>query len=197
MLLLIGTFGMNFPIFISTMAVTVFHAGATEYGLLTSIMAVGTIVGALLAAGRDRPRFIFLFVGAALFGVGLALGAVMPNFLLFGLALVVVGVAALTFSTSTTSLMQLSTTPAMRGRVMALRLALALGTTPVGAPLVGWIADTFGPRWSLAVGAASGFAAAIVALRYLVKYCGLGVSIQAGRLRFTLEEEDLFAKAQL
>jgi MFS family permease len=167
MLFLIGTFGINFPIFISTMAVSVFHAGASQYGLLSSIMAVGTTIGALLAAGRERPGFPLLLTSATVFGFGFTLAAIMPNYWLFGAALVVIGISALTFTNSTNSLMQLSTEPAMRGRVMAIRLALALGTTPIGAPLVGWVADQFGPRWALGVGAASGFAAAIAALYYL------------------------------
>jgi MFS family permease len=163
MLFLIGTFGMNFQIFISTMAVGVFHTDARGYGLLSSIMAIGTISGSLLAAGRDRPRFISLLIGAAAFGVGCTLAALSPGYWLFAGALVVIGVAALTFSNTTNSLMQLSTEPAMRGRVMALRLGIALGCTPIGAPIVGWIADHPGPRWALGVGAASGFAAAAVA----------------------------------
>ena len=163
MLFLIGTFGLNFPIFISTMAVGVFHTDARGYGLLSSIMAIGTISGALLAAGRDRPRFISLLIGALAFGLGCTLAAIAPNYWLFAGALVVIGVAALTFTNTTNSLMQLSTEPAMRGRVMALRLAIALGGTPIGAPIVGWVADHLGPRWSLGVGAASGVAAAIVA----------------------------------
>ena len=167
MLFLIGTFGINFPIFISTMAVTVFHAGASQYGLLSSIMAIGTTIGALLAAGRERPGFPLLLASATVFGFGFTLAAIMPNYWLFGAALVMIGISALTFTNSTNSLMQLSTEPAMRGRVMAIRLALALGTTPIGAPLVGWVADQFGPRWALGVGAASGFTAAIAALYYL------------------------------
>ena len=124
---------------------------------LTSIMAVGTVAGALLAAGREKPRFALLVVGGAIFGLGCALAAVAPNYWLFGVALVVIGVSALTFTNSTNSLMQLSTEPAMRGRVMAIRLAIALGCTPIGAPIVGWVADSFGPRWALGVGAAVGF----------------------------------------
>jgi len=187
MLFLIGTFGLNFPIFISTMAVSVFHAGAGEFGLLTSMMAIGTVAGALLAAGREKPRIELLFIGAALFGGGCALAAIMPTYWLFGLVLVLIGVSALTVTNSTNSLMQLSTEPAMRGRVMAIRLAIAMGGTPIGAPIVGWIADRFGPRWALGVGAASGFAAAIVVIHYLVKHRHLRVRIEGGRLRFSID----------
>ncbi|MFL9874547.1 MFS transporter [Paraburkholderia megapolitana] len=169
MLFLIGTFGLNFPIFISTMAVGVFHADARGYGLLSSMMAIGTVSGALLAAGRDRPQFTSLIIGAAMFGVGCTLAAIAPSYWLFGSALVVIGVAALTFTNTTNSLMQLSTAPAMRGRVMAMRIGVALGGTPIGAPIVGWVADHPGPRWSLGVGAASGFAAALVGIYALTR----------------------------
>lgn len=169
MLLLIGTFGLNFPIFISTMAVTVFHAGAREYGLLSASLAVGTIAGSLLAASRAKPRMALLLAGSATFGLGCGLAALAPTVWLFAAALALIGVAALTFTNSTNSLLQLSTDPAMRGRVMAIRLAIALGGTPIGAPIVGWVADTCGPRWALGVGAASGFAAAVVVVTYLAK----------------------------
>jgi MFS family permease len=164
MLFLIGTFGLNFPIFISTMAVGVFHADARGYGILSSIMAIGTVAGAFLGARREKPRFALLLIGAAVFGIGCTLAAVAPSRWFFAAALVVIGVAALTVTNTSNSLMQLSTEPAMRGRVMALRVAVALGGTPIGAPIVGWVADHYGPRWALGVGAASGFAAAIVAL---------------------------------
>jgi predicted MFS family arabinose efflux permease len=164
MLFLIGTFGLNFPIFIATMAVAVFHTDARGYGLLSSIMAIGTLAGALLNARRARPRFPLLLIGAAMFGLGCTLAAIAPGYWLFAGALLVTGVAALTFTNTTNSLMQLSTAPAMRGRVMALRVSIALGGTPIGAPIVGWVANHYGPRWALAVGAASGFAAAIVAV---------------------------------
>ena len=162
MLFLIGTFGLNFPIFISTMAVRVFHTDAGGYGLLSSIMAVGTMSGALLGAGREKPRFKYLLVGAAFFGLGCALAAIAPTYWLFAASLVVIGVAALTFMNTSNSLMQLSTEPAMRGRVMAIRLAIALGGTPIGAPIVGWIADHYGPRWSLGLAGAAGIAAALI-----------------------------------
>jgi MFS family permease len=84
--------------------------------------------------------------------------------------------------------MQLSTEPAMRGRVMAIRLAIAMGCTPIGAPMVGWVADRFGPRWALGIGAASGFAAAIIGIHYLVKYRRLSVCMDAGHFRFSIDD---------
>ena len=163
MLFLVGTFGLNFPIFISTMAVSVFHTDARGYGLLSSIMAIGTMAGALLGARRGKPGPRLLLIGAAFFGFGCTLAAMAPGYWFFAGALVVTGVATLTLTNATNSLMQLSTEAAMRGRVMALRVGVALGGTPVGAPIVGWVADHCGPRWALGIGAASGFAAAIVA----------------------------------
>jgi MFS family permease len=164
MLFLIGTFGFNFPIFISTMAVNVFHADARGFGLLSSIMAIGTMGGALLAAGRERPGFGSLLLGAGLFGIGCTLAALAPGYWWFAAALAVIGLAALTFTNATNSMMQLSTRPGMRGRVMAIRVGVALGGTAIGGPVVGWVASRFGPRWSLGVGAASAIVATAVAL---------------------------------
>jgi MFS family permease len=93
----------------------------------------------------------------------------MPNYVAFGIVLFVIGLAAQTFTTSTNSIVQTSTEPGMRGRVIAILLAIALGGTPVGAPIVGWIADTFGPRWALGAGAAAGLLAAMVAIVYLAR----------------------------
>jgi MFS family permease len=193
MLFLIGAFGLNFPIFISTMSVTAFHAGASQYGLLSSTMAIGSVTGALLAARRSKPRMTILLGAAAIFGMGCTIGALMPNAVLFGVALAVIGVSTQTFTTSTNSLVQISTEPAMRGRVIAILLAIALGTTPLGAPVIGWVADRFGPRWALGVGAASGFAAALVGVLYLVKYRRLRLYIEAGRVRYSMDEPGVTA----
>lgn len=177
MLFLIGTFGLNFPIFIATMSVTVFHAGAGQYGLLTSVMAVGSVSGALFSASRARPQIGVLLGSATVFGLGVGAAALMPGPWPFGALLVVVGVAAQTFSTMANSTVQLSTEAHMRGRVMAIFLAIALGGTLVGAPLVGWVADALGARWGMGVGAAAGIAAALVGFHYRMKHQRLRVQV--------------------
>jgi MFS family permease len=187
MLFLIMTFGINFPVFISAMAVKVFHAGSHEFGMLTSMLAIGSVTGALTAARREKPRVPYLLVGATVFAAGLAIAAAMPTYLLFGLVLIVVGWSAQTFNTTANSTVQLWTEPRMRGRVMAIYMAIAMGCTPLGAPLVGWVADRFGPRWSLVVGATAGFLAALVGVRYLVRYRNLRIVSTGGRIRFAMD----------
>lgn len=190
MLFFVGTFGLNFPIYISTMSVTAFHAGASEYGLLTSTMAIGSVIGALLAARRENTRIAMLFAASAVFAAGLTLAALMPTVWLFGLALIIVGVSAQTFTTTVISTVQMTTAPAMRGRVVAIALAIAMGGTPIGAPIVGWVADTFGPRWGLIVGAAGGVAAAIVYILYLVRYRQLRITVESRRFRLSLADRE-------
>ncbi|MEO8810729.1 MAG: MFS transporter [Rhodanobacter sp.] len=186
MLLLLGTFGFNFAIFISTMSVTVFHGDASQYGLLTSAMAAGTMSGALFSARRSLPGMVLMAVSAAAFGVSVAVAAVMPSPFLFAVVLFFVGLAALTFMTASNSMMQLTTERAMRGRVLALRIAVLMGGTPIGAPLVGWVVDRFGARWALGVGAVAGLAAALVAVVYLVRHRSLHLAREAGRWRLVI-----------
>ena len=119
-------------------------------------MAAGSVTGALMTAARAKQGVPVLLAGATVFGAGCAAAAIAPNYALFGAVLFVIGIAAQTLTTSTNSLVQTSTEPAMRGRVIAILLAIALGGTPIGAPIVGWVADRFGPRWAMGVGAAAG-----------------------------------------
>jgi MFS family permease len=169
MIFIIGTFGMNFPIFTSTMATQAFGVGASGFGLLTSAIAVGSLSGALLSARRDRPRMRVLVLASISFGVTCAVAAVMPTYWTFALVLVAVGLSSITLMTTANGTVQLSAAPQMRGRVMALYMAIFTGGTPIGAPIVGWIANTFGPRAAMGVGAGAGFAAAAVAIVWLVR----------------------------
>jgi MFS family permease len=167
---LICTFAVNFPIFISTMAVTVFHAGASQFGILSSMMAIGSVAGALLAARREHPNLTIITLGAGAMGVGLVLAALAPAYGLFGLALILVGLAAQTVTTTTIGAVQISTDSFMRGRVMAIVMAVAMGGTPIGAPIVGWVADRFGPRWAIAAGASSCVIAVVIAVTYMMRH---------------------------
>lgn len=166
---ILGTLGFNFPLFISAMARIQFSEGAAEFGVLSSVFAVGSLAGALLAARRERPRLRTITLAAAAFGVSVTAAALAPNSLTFGIALVCSGFAGITVMTTSNGYVQINSAPAMRGRVMGLYLAVFLGGTPIGAPLVGWVADTGGPRWSMGVGAASGFIAAAIAAIYWVR----------------------------
>jgi MFS family permease len=166
---LIGTFGFNFQMTTALMATEAFHKGAGEYGLLGSIMAIGSLTGALLAARRDRPR-LRLVVGAALaFGVFATIASLMPTYTLFAIALVPVGVSALTLMTAANATVQLSVAPEMRGRVLALYMAVFMGGTPLGAPIIGWIGEVFGARWTIAVGGAVALVTAAGCLVYLLR----------------------------
>ncbi|MCC6270459.1 MAG: MFS transporter [Microbacteriaceae bacterium] len=166
----IGTFGMNFSIYTSTMATIAFHKGAAEFGMLSSVMAIGSVTGALFSARQERPRMRTLFLSASMFGLASALSALMPTFEMFTVSLALIGFAALMFMTTANSMVQTTVKPSMRGRVMALYMAIFVGGTPIGAPFVGWIVNQFGPRWGLGVAAISGLLAATVCLYWLMRY---------------------------
>jgi MFS family permease len=144
-----GTFGLNFQMTSALMATEVFHKGATEYGLLGSAMAVGSLTGALMAARRTRIR-LRLVAGAALaFGVVEVFAGLVPTYLTFVLIVPLLGFTALTMITAANTTMQLATAPHLRGRVMALYLMVFMGGTPIGSPFIGWLGEQFGARWTL------------------------------------------------
>lgn len=175
---LIGAFGMNFPIFAATMALE-FGRDADGYGLLSSVLAIGSLTGALLAARRARARMAVVVIAAGGFGVAAAVAAIMPTFETFALSLTLIGFSTVTLLTTANGLVQTTTEPEVRGRVMALYMAILMGGTPVGAPIVGWVADTFSPRWALGVGAVAGLLACGIAVTWLLVSQGMRLRYSA------------------
>jgi MFS family permease len=167
MVFLVGAFGMNFPIFASTMALE-FGQEADGYGLLSSILAIGSLAGALLAARRDRARLRVVIGGTALFVVASAVSAFMPSYWAYAITLMFTGFAVVTMLTTANGYVQTTTDPALRGRVLALYMAILMGGTPVGAPIVGWVAAEFGPRTAILIGAAAAVVAFGVGATWLI-----------------------------
>lgn len=152
LIFVLGTFGMNFQMTTALMATQIYGKGAGEYGLLGSIMALGSLTAALLTARRREPRLWIMLASLAGFAVSSAAAALAPTYALFALGLVPVGLTALTAMTTANTLVQTRIDPAMRGRVMALYMAIFVGGTPIGAPIIGWIGEVFGARWTILVG---------------------------------------------
>lgn len=150
----VGTFGMNFQLTSALMATQIYHRGAGEFGLLGSALAVGSLTGALMAARRTTIRLRLLIFGALGFGVAEIIAATLPTYALFALCCPLIGFSALTVANSANSTMQLSAEPMYRGRVMALYMTVFQGGTPIGAPIIGWIGQAYGARWTLIVGGA-------------------------------------------
>jgi len=169
----VGTFGLNFQMTSALMATAVFGKGAGAYGLLGSVVAIGSLSGALLAARRGRPRLRLIVLSAVAFGVVEVAAGLMPTYLSFMALLIPLGLCQMTMLNAANATMQLGVDPVMRGRVMALYMAVLMGGTPIGAPLVGALAEAFGARWSLIAGGLISAGAAIVAGSLLARRQGL------------------------
>jgi MFS family permease len=148
----VAAFGMNFQLTTALMSKEVFHSGASSFGLASTVLAIGAVSGSLLAARRRQPRMRLMLVAAALFGVLEIINGLMPNYGLFLVTLVPTGIALLTFNTTANAVMQLSVPAWMRGRLMGLYMLVFAGSSPIGAPLLGWLAEVFGPRSGLIIG---------------------------------------------
>jgi MFS family permease len=177
----VGTFGLNFQLTSALMATTVFHKGAGEYGLLASVMAVGSLAGALLAARRARPT-LRLVVGAAIgFCVTEIVAGMLPTYLVFMAWLPLLGLFALTVITTANATMQLTVVPHMRGRVAALYMMIFMGGTPLGAPIIGWVGEAFGARWTLIGGGAVALVGTLAAAGQYAWRHGLVIRAHLGR----------------
>lgn len=190
----LGTFGMNFQLTTALMATKEFHKGATEYGLLGSVLAIGSLVAALLAARRKNLRLRVLLVALAGFTLFSGLAALAPGYVVFALVLIPIGLCTMTALTAANTMVQLSVEPVMRGRVMALYMAIFLGGTPLGSPVIGWLGDVAGARWTIGVGTvAVGLSLVAVAIFFRERE-NLRVSYRPSRrprLRVTMEQRGL------
>ena len=164
-----GTFGLNFQMTSALMATSVFDKGAAEYGLLGTIMAVGALGGSLLAARRGFPRRLLLVLAPTSFAVVEIVAGLMPTYWTFALILPLLGITSLTMMNSLQTVVQMSVDADMRGRVMALYMMVLMGGTPFGAPVVGWVGETFGARWTLIGGGGATLLAVLCAAAWLVK----------------------------
>jgi MFS family permease len=180
---IIGTFGMNYQITIALMAKQVFHRGADAYGLLSTALAIGATIGALASTfRRSRPTKLFLIMASVAFGVAEIACSLMPTFTLTAIALIPAGLSMIIFAQSCNATVQLGVEPTMRGRVMGLYILCFMGGTPVGAPIVGWVAELFGPRWGMLGGGLISLSAAIGLGAYLSRRHQVGLSDLRRRL---------------
>lgn len=170
MIFLMGMLGVNFPIFIATMASTEYSSGASGFGILTSVIAVGSVVGALLGARRERARLRYITIACAGFGASLLVAALMPTFWTFALVLPLVGLTSITALNTANAYVQTTTPSPLQGRVISLYMAVMQGGTPIGAPLIGVVSDAYGPRWGMVVGALGGLIPAILALVWWLRH---------------------------
>ena len=166
----VGTFGLNFQMTSALMAQQEFGKGPAAYGVLGSIMAVGSLAGALMAARRRiAPSSRFVVIMALIFSVIEVAAGLMPTYWSFAAILPLLGFAALLTLTAANASIQLGVDPQLRGRVMALYMMLLLGGTPIGAPILGWIGEMFGPRWTLIGGGVAAAAGVLISSALLLR----------------------------
>jgi MFS family permease len=166
---LVGTLAWEFQVTLPLMASNVFNGGAGSYGVMASVMGVGAVGGGLVSAARARPRARALCLAAIGWGIAITAAAVAPSLPLELVALIFVGYGSITFNAYAKTALQLTSVPAMRGRVMALWALAWQGSTPIGGPLVGWIAQEAGARWSLVVGGVPTLICGLIALPLLTR----------------------------
>ncbi|HMS37660.1 MAG TPA: MFS transporter [Arachnia sp.] len=180
---MLGTFGMNFQIFNATMATEVFGKGAEEFGLLGTIMAIGTLAGALMAARRATPTLRTILLALTGFAVSTLALTFAPNYVVYSLLLIPSGFFALTVMTTANAAVQMGSAPEYRGRVMSIYVAIFLGGTPLGAPAIGWLGEVLGPRASVLIAAVATGLTVLGVLAYFRWHDGLRIHLERAPLR--------------
>jgi MFS family permease len=165
MMSLVGLLAFNFAVLLPVFASQTFHGTGGTYGLMSTMLSLGSIAGSLGVGLVHHPRRVYLVAAALAFGACLIATAAAPNVPLACAALVLTGAAAFSFVTLSSTTLQLHTSPAYRGRIMALFVFVYLGTTPIGSALTGWITSAASPRAALLVGAGACLVAAAIGSR--------------------------------
>jgi MFS family permease len=165
MMSLVGLLAFNFGVILPVLARTTFHGSGGTYGLLSTMLSIGSVAGSFAVGLIPHPRRVYLLGAVLAFGATLAGTALAPNVLLACVLLLLTGAAAFSFVTLASTALQLHADPAYRGRIMALWVFVYLGTTPIGSVLTGWIISAAGPRAALGVGALACLIAAALAAR--------------------------------
>ncbi|MFE6000542.1 MFS transporter [Streptomyces sp. NPDC056454] len=173
----VGTFGFNFPIWLTAFADGIFDGGAGMYSFFNILMAAGSLAGALLSARRRSTRLRMLVAAGTAFGLLEIAASLSPNVWLFSILLVPIGMLGLTTNITANTSVQMAADPEMRGRVMSLYMMVFAGGTPVGAPIVGWISDTYGARIGFAAGGAISLIAALSVGFALARIGGLRLKV--------------------
>ena len=175
----LGGFGMNFQITSALMATDEFGKGASEFGALGSALAIGSLAGSLLAARRAGPRLRFIVISGLSFSVVQIASGLMPTYYSYMAVLPLVGLSILTMATTANAMVQMTSAPAMRGRVAALYVMVFIGSVPFVAPIMGWVAENYGARTALVgSGVLAGLGIALVTAWYVRQTDG-----QVDRLR--------------
>jgi MFS family permease len=162
MMSLVGLLALNFSVVLPVFAKDTFHGNGGTYGLLTTMLSIGAIIGSLAVGFIHHPRRQYLLFAALGFGITSAATAAAPNVAIACVTLVVMGAAAFCFITLCSTTLQLHSSSAFRGRIMALWVFVYLGTTPIGSIVTGWIIAASGPRVALLVGSGACVAAAAI-----------------------------------
>lgn len=180
MVFMLGTFGINYQITNAAMATKVFGKGPAGYGILGTIMAVGTLAAALIAARRRQPRLSTLVIGMIGFTIATVASALAPSYAIFAVLLIPAGLFGITTMTCANSMVQMGTEPSKRGRVMAVYMAIVMGGTPIGAPVIGRVGDVLGPRQMVLVGPVATGLTTVGVVVFLMVHQGLRMRLERG-----------------
>jgi predicted MFS family arabinose efflux permease len=189
---IVSMLGLNFQIVLPLLAKFTYNGGPQTFGTLTAVLAFGSLLGALFAGTRKRPSMNLLVGSAIAFGALEIVAALAPSLGTAYVALGALGVASMLYIATSNSAVQLNASPQMRGRAMSLFVLVLLGSTPIGGPLVGWIAETWSPRAAIGVGGVATLAAALLAGTFLA---GWRRGEREGNIEPVLSEELLTAEA--